>query len=201
MRHLSGSFSFPQKKILVSLLVFFIVYDLLYIFGISIKGDHADYTIMGVQYAFVAILLSLFYGSEKWSMIFLWFSMILVKTLVFVYWLILLTAQIVFTKYTANEIIEFETEGKRYETRTYLYKVIGSNNQNYRLETYRTFKYLPFEKKVHEDIFEFFLMGTDSIQTQKIWVIEQEGAPIRCDYEFRSTVDLEMYKKYSDFLN
>lgn len=201
MRHLAGSFSFPENKILVPLLLFFIVYDLLFVSGISIKGDNADYTIMGVQYAFLAILLSLLYGSDRWSIIILWFAMILVKTLVFVYWLALLISQMLFTRYTAHEIIEFEIDGKMYETRTYLYKVMGSYNQNYRIETYRQWKYLPFEKKVNEDLFELFLMGDDYIQTEKIWMIQQEDRSVRYSYEFHTNIETGIYQKDSDFFN
>lgn len=144
---------FKQKQLIIA---FFVIYDLLFWFSVSLKGDFADYIIFAVEYLTICLFL---FSPKKHTE--LWIKTVRVIGLtgicfgIIIGFIGIFLFPIISQDYIADRTYRFQSSDKSYETRRYSFGTISSIDTRYTFNTYRTFNILPFEYQIDKtDIFD-----------------------------------------------
>lgn len=139
-----------RTKLLKPAFIFFVVHNLFYAFGFSIKGDYADYIIFSIEY-FTFCLLLLSAPKNKYFLIraLRAITLTLILFVTFFCCLFFWILPAISNDYEADKIFYFESQGKNYETERFSFGTIGSIGIRYVFVTYREYCYLPFEKEIN----------------------------------------------------
>lgn len=148
------------SKLIKPTILFFFTHNILFAFGYSLKGDYVDYYVFSFEYlVFCLTVVLLFKTTNTYAKIFRVLGTIAIS-LGFIIGLFGIFIFIVISQdYKTNKIFYFENNSKTYETRRYTFGFVSSADTRYTFETYRTYKYFPFEKKI--DRTDFFDDKTD----------------------------------------
>lgn len=149
-----------DSKLIKPIALFFLTHNILFAFGLSLKGDYIDYFIFSLEYlAFCLGIVFLFKMANVYAKILRVFGTIAIS-LGFIVGLIGIFMFIIISRdYETDKIFHFEKNSKTYETRRYSFGFATSANVRYTFKTYRTFKYLPIENQI--DVTDFFDNKTD----------------------------------------
>jgi len=135
---------------------FFLLHNLLFFLGWSLKGDYVDYYIFSIEYFFFCLAIFVLVKSKNvntlvrivrglgLALISLDFIFGLFGILFFIF---------ISMGYEADQIFHFESNNKNYETRRYGFGGVTLSDTKYTFETYREFKYLPIEHQIDKTIF------------------------------------------------
>jgi hypothetical protein len=164
----------------------FLIHNVFFVFGYSLKGDYVDYVIFSLEYlALCLIIVSSLKVENIYFKIFRIIGKIAISFGVIIGLFGILMFVFVVQDYEADKRFYFFNSDKTYETRRYSFGTVSSVDTRYTFETYRTFRYFPFEKKI--DVTYFFSTRTDlkiGEENLKISIVDT------CDKEqilFRST--------------
>ena len=132
----------------------------MFVFGYSLKGDYVDYFVFSLEYlAFCVTVVLLFKSTNIYAKIFRVFGTIAISFGFIIGLIGILMFIAISQDYEADKFFYFESNSKTYETRRYSFDFATLANTRYTFKTYRTFKYLPIEKKI--DTTDFFDDKTD----------------------------------------
>ena len=131
-----------------------LLYDILFLFGFSFKGDFTDYLIFSIEYLTFCFALCL--KSKKAYANLLRF---LARTVIVIGFVIGLIGIFIFPvigqDYKCDKKYHFVSNNKFYETRRYSYGFVTAANTRYTFVTFRQYSFLPIEKKIDKtDIFD-----------------------------------------------
>jgi len=139
------------KKGFKILFLLFVVHNLLFSFGCSIKGDYPDYVIFSIEYLFTCISISMLYkikinktGLLKvlgTVLIGIGFIQGLIGILLFI---------VIVQDFEADKIYKFKHNDILYQTRRYRSGFVTQMDTKYRFETYKNFDLLPIEIKIDD---------------------------------------------------
>ncbi len=145
-----------SKKYLGSIFLLLAIHNILFYFGVSIKGDYPDYMVFSLEYLFFSLIICLLYKSTSgFSMI----ARILGTLVLFVGFIQGLFGILMFTvisqDYETDKIYYFNSNNKEYQTRRYSFGFTTLIDTKYTFETYREYNYLPIEKLINKtNLFE-----------------------------------------------
>lgn len=147
---LNTDFFKKSFKIVISL---FLVHNLLFSIGYSIKGDLPDYLVFSFEYLYFCICISML-SKMKINKTFL---LKVLGTIIigfgFVQGLIGILLFIVIAQdYEADKIYKFKHNETLYQTRRYSFGFVTQMDTKYSFETYKNFKFLPIEKEIDNTI-------------------------------------------------
>jgi len=136
------------------IVVFFLLHNLLFFFGYSLRGDYIDYTIFSLEYfAFCVMMFALFKTPGNSVGCFRAFGLIVVSLGILIGLLGIAFFIFLAMDFDAAKIFHFQNNNKTYETRLYTFEGATLSNTKYTFETYRRFQFLPIEHKVDKTIF------------------------------------------------
>jgi len=139
------------KKLIIAL---FVIHNLLFWVGISLKGDYIDYFIFSIEYFVFCLIAFLLKGQTNlWTRLFRIVSLIGVSLLFVVGLVGILLFIIISMDYETDKIFRFTSKDKTYETRRYAFGFATTTDTRYTFETYRTFGILPIEYKIDKTDF------------------------------------------------
>ena len=143
-----------SKKYLMWIFLLFVIHNISYAFGLSIKGDYPDYFIFSLEYLFFCIIIFLL---SQWTTTLTIILRILgtsVLVVGFLQGLIGILLFIVISQdFETDRIYNFTSNEKNYQTRRYSFGFATLDDIRYTFETYRTYRYLPFEKQINKTDF------------------------------------------------
>ncbi len=165
------------KRLFVYLATFFVIHNVLFAFGVSVKGDYFDYTAFGLEYLFLTILIESYRNARRNTFTFL------LKAGAFVCWvagiIIAIPGLLIFatasSEYETERSFQFVSNESSYEVRRYIYG-LGNEGTTYSFETYRTFDYLPIELRIDKSIFYYSPEGFDSLEGELSFNIIRTGS-------------------------
>lgn len=145
-----------SKRYLKWPLILFAIHNILYIFGLSIKGDYPDYIAFSLEYLFFCVTIFLLFkatttlsktvGIIGMTVIVVGFIQGIIGILLFI---------VISQDFETDKIYNFKSDEKHYQTRRYCFGFATLDDTRYTFETYRIYKYLPFEKQINKtDLFE-----------------------------------------------
>lgn len=149
--------NFPVKNLYESFKVvgaLFLIHNIFFLFGFSLRGDYPDYFIFSAEYLFFCFIIFSLYKTRN-----IFIKILRVLATVFIsFGLIIgffgiLLFLFVTQDYETDMTFHFKTNDQTYETRRYSFGSATLDNTKYTFETYRVYKYLPFENKVDKTIF------------------------------------------------
>ena len=142
---------FKFKKLIIAL---FVIHNLLFWVGLSLKGDYIDYFIFSFEYFVFCLIAFLLKGQTNlWTRLFRLVSLIGIS-LLFVFGLVgILLFIIISMDYETDKIFRFISKDKTYETRRYAFGFATTSDTRYTFETYRTFGIFPIEYKIDKTDF------------------------------------------------
>lgn len=152
---LSGYIDFSKyKKTLKIISSLFILHNLMFYLGYSLRGDYEDYVVFSLEYLLFCIFLIAYFKSENSLMrVFRLLGIFIVLLgyvqLLFSFFLIPIFSQ----DFEADRIYNFEQNEKTYQSRRYSFGFATLNDITYTYKTYRIFQYLPFEKHINTSVF------------------------------------------------
>jgi len=172
---LSGYLKFNwSSKFIKLIIIFFVVHNLLFLFGYSLKGDYIDYTIFSIEYLFLCFLTFGEYKSRSnYFKIFKVVGIVSISLGIIIGTVGIFMFPAISQDYETDKTFHFISNDKIYETRRFSFGTVGSIDTRYTFETYRDFNYLPIENKV--DKTDFFETKTDldiSEQGLKISILD-----------------------------
>jgi hypothetical protein len=175
-----------SKKYLKWILLVFATHNILFYFGLSIKGDYLDYFIFSLEYLFICITILILYKSETiYSKIFRYIGTVVI-IVGFLQGLIGILLFIVISQdYETDRIYNFKSNGKNYQTRRYSFGFATLEDTRYTFKTYRTYKYLPFEKLINKT--DFFDSKSDLDFRDGHFSIDIKESENKKTIEFSST--------------
>ena len=139
------------KKLIIAL---FVIHNLLFWVGISLKGDYIDYFIFSIEYFVFCLIAFLLKGQTNlWTRLFRIVSLIGVSLLFVVGRVGILLFIIISMDYETDKIFRFTSKDKTYETRRYAFGFATTTDTRYTFETYRTFGIFPIEYKIDKTDF------------------------------------------------
>ena len=139
------------KKLIIAL---FVIHNLLFWVGISLKGDYIDYFIFSIEYFVFCLIAFLLKGQTNlWTRLFRIVSLIGVSLLFVVGLVGILLFVIISMDYETDKIFRFTSKDKTYETRRYAFGFATTTDTRYTFETYRTFGIFPIEYKIDKTDF------------------------------------------------
>jgi len=139
------------KKLIIAL---FVIHNLLFWVGISLKGDYIDYFIFSIEYFVFCLIAFLLKGQTNlWTRLFRIVSLIGVSLLFVVGLVGILLFIIISMDYETDKIFRFTSKDKTYETRRYAFGFATTTDTRYTFETYRTFGIFPIEYKIDKTDF------------------------------------------------
>ena len=140
------------SKFVKAVILFLLLYDILFLFGFSFKGDFTDYLIFSIEYLTFCFALCL--KSKKTYANLLRF---LARTFIVIGFVIGLIGIFIFPviaqDYKCDKKYQFVSNGKGYETRRYSYSFVTAANTRYTFETFLQYPFLPIEKKIDKTDF------------------------------------------------
>ncbi len=145
-----------NKKTIIWLASVFVIHNILFIQGLSFKGDYPDYFVFSIEYLFLSVIIIRLYKlKDNYSKIFRSIGSILL-VIGFLQGLIGILLFIVISQdYETDKIYNFNNNKKSYQTRRYSFGFVTSESIRYSFKTYRRFEYLPFELKINKiDFFD-----------------------------------------------
>ena len=139
------------KKLIIAL---FVIHNLLFWVGISLKGDYIDYFIFSIEYFVFCLIAFLLKGQTNlWTRLFRIVSLIGVSLLFVVGLVGILLFIIISMDYETDKIFRFTSKDKTYETRRYAFGFATTTDTRYTFETFRTFGIFPIEYKIDKTDF------------------------------------------------
>jgi len=139
------------KKLIIAL---FVIHNLLFWVGLSLKGDYIDYFIFSIEYFVFCLIAFLLKGQTNlWTRLFRIVSLIGVSLLFIVGLVGILLFLIISMDYETDKIFRFTSKDKTYETRRYAFGFATTSDTRYTFETYRTFGIFPIEYKIDKTDF------------------------------------------------
>lgn len=146
-----------NKKQLKWTLIIFVIHNVLYISDYSIKGDYPDYIIFSLEYLFFCVLIFLLLKQKIKLLKGIGITGTIVIIIGFIQGIIGIFLFIVVSQdFESDKIYNFNSNEKSYQTRRYSFGFATLDDIKYTFETYRTYKYLPFEIKINKtDLFGF----------------------------------------------
>lgn len=137
-------------------LVLFAIHNILFYFGLSIKGDYPDYIVFSLEYLFLSLTIFLLYKLTSGFSIIVRIIGTVLLFVGFVQGLIGVLMFIVISQdFETDKIYNFNSNNKDYQTRRYSFGFATLIDTKYTFETYREYDYLPFEKLINKtDLFE-----------------------------------------------
>lgn len=164
----------------LSVVALFVVHNVLFFIGLSVYGDYPDYIIFSLEYLIFCFIVFAI-GKTNYMLvkafriiaivaICVGFIVGAIGTLLFI---------VVSQDYEADKVFHFQVKDKHYETRRYSYRFAASEDMRYTFDTYKQYKYLPFEQKI--DKTSFFSLKTDVNVAEDrlvLRIIETEGKQI-----------------------
>jgi hypothetical protein len=163
------------------LAVFFIVHNIAFFCGFSVKGDYLDYILFSIEYFYLTlIVLWLYKKTDIFSkiirglgitLLIIGFIQGLIGTIMFL---------VISQDFETDKIYRFQNIDKSYETRRYSFGFATQIDIRYTFVTYKNINFMPFEQKI--DNTDFFGMKSnldfgdekfrvnivDSLNTQQI---------------------------------
>ncbi len=145
-----------SKKYLKWILFILAIHNVLFFLHFSIKGDYSDYFIFSLEYLYFSLLVSLLYKST--NVFFKIFRRVGTTILVigFLQGLLgIVMFMIISQDYETDKIYNFDLNDKAFQTRRYSFGFVTLDDTRYTFETYRRYKFLPFEKLINKtDLFD-----------------------------------------------
>jgi len=156
------------SKLIKAVIGFLLLYDILFLFSFSFKGDFADYLIFSIEYLILCFAICL-KSKETYAKL----LRIAARTAVVIGFVIGLIGIFIFPviaqNYKWDKTFHFVSNGKAYETRRYSFGFVTFANTRYTFETFRQYPFLPIEKKI--DKTDFFDTKTNvSIDEDKLQI-------------------------------
>lgn len=136
------------------IIFFFLIHNILFYFGLSLKGDYVDYIIFSFEYLIICLTIFSLKGQTNWiyrglktvgfiGIIFGFFF-----GLVGILFFIVLTMDL-----ETDKVFRYTCKDKSYETRRYSFGFATLDNTRYTFETYRTLNVIPLEYKIDKSDF------------------------------------------------
>jgi hypothetical protein len=135
----------------------FLIYDALYYFGISLRGDYIDYVIFSLQYLLLCYVVFGTNANTIYAKTAKGFGLAIIGLGTFVGAIGIFLFVVISQDYEAHRI--FKTYDGRYEIRSYSFDFVTLVDTRYTFDTYRSYRYLPFEIRI--DRTNFFGTKTD----------------------------------------
>ncbi len=143
------------KKYFLWAFLLFTTHNLLFYLGFSLKGDYPDYLIFSLEYLYLSLTIYRLYKVRNLTskilrgigttILILGFLQGVVGILLFI---------VVSQDYETDQIYTFVSDNKDYQTRRYSFGFATLDDTRHTFETYRRYKYLPFEKLINKtDLF------------------------------------------------
>jgi hypothetical protein len=135
-------------------LFFFLVHNICFFLGFSLRGDFFDYCIFSLEYlVFCFIIFRLFKSCNLYARI----IRVLGATAIAIVFLVGIPGILVFMLASQDmlpdHVFHFTENSKTYETRRYSFGFATLADTRYTFDTYRTFNYLPIEQKIDQTDF------------------------------------------------
>lgn len=156
----------------------FLLYDVLYIFGYSIRGDYADLIGFSVEYlCFCSIILSInsYRIPEALKKIISTGGVMIQIFTGLIAGLGFFAAMLISSEYESDLSFKFIEGDNNYEVRRYSMGFVTSLYTDYRFETYRDYRFLPFEKKIDKTTLVDTISSINVADTALIFSIENDG--------------------------
>jgi hypothetical protein len=139
------------SKFVKALILFLLLYDILFLFGFSFKGDLTDYLIFSIEY--LIFCFALCFKSKKAYANILRFSARTVIVIGFGIGLIgIFIFPVIEQDYKCDKTYHFVSNNKFYETRRYSDGFVTAANTRYTFVTFRQYPFLPVEKKIDKTV-------------------------------------------------
>jgi len=135
-----------SKKAIKYVLSFFVLHNVLYCLGISMRGDIADYCVFSLEYLYFCFLIFRHAGHSLWKLfgiviVLLGYLQALIGIVIF---------PVISHDYEPDKLYRFEYKDNNYITRRYSFGFVTQMDIRYRFETYHQFYLLPLEFKIDE---------------------------------------------------
>ncbi len=156
----------------------FLLYDVLYFFGYSIRGDYADLIGFSVEYlCFCSIILSIksYRIPEILKKIIRTGGVMIQIFTGLIAGLGFFAVMLISTEYESDLSFKFIEGNNNFEVRRYSIGFVTSLYTDYRFETYRDYRFLPFEKKIDETTLVDTISSINVADTDLIFSIENDG--------------------------
>ena len=157
--------------------IIFLIHNIFFLFGFSLRGNYIDYFIFSFEYFFFSFVVFSIFKSKK-----IYFKIIgILGSIVIAFCFIIGFVGIfiflfISQDFEIDEIFKFENNGKQYETRSHGFGGATLSNTRYTFETYRVFKYFPLEHKLDKtDFFDDRTNLNIGDQGLKISIIENKN--------------------------
>lgn len=136
------------QRYFIRSLPFFLIHNLFYAWGYSLKGDLADYLIFLSEYMSVVLLIAL---CRRWRNN--WYTKVISWTGGIIAVLLVLISPLLFLGLTSSSFkpykqFTFYSAKKCYHSRLYMEGFATSYSTRFTFKTYRHYKYLPFENQI-----------------------------------------------------
>lgn len=130
---------------------FFIIHNLLFYFGLSLKGDYIDYSIFSLEYLFFSVITFTFYNkTTTFSRIITSIGIISMIIGSFIGILGIVMFIVISMDYETEKVINFSSNNNNYSTRKYTFGFATTSDTRHTFETYRIFDFVTFEYKIDE---------------------------------------------------
>lgn len=137
-------------KILKPLIVFYLIHNISFLFGFSLKGDYIDCSIFSLEYFLFCLVI---FTSFQFKSIYIRIISVLGSIIIIIVFIAGgLFILMVSYSYQADKVFHFESNKDFYETRRYVFGHATLADTRYTFNTYKVYSYLPFEKKIDETI-------------------------------------------------
>jgi len=147
------------SKLLVPTILFFLIHNILFAFGYSLKGDYVDYIIFSLEYLVLCLTVILLKTTNIYFKIFRVIGTIAISLGFVIGFIGIIMFIVISQDFETDKIFHFENNSKSYETRRYSFGFATLENTRYTFKTYRNYKYFPIEKEI--DTTDFFDNKTD----------------------------------------
>lgn len=138
-------------KFIKVVIAFLLLYNVLFSFGFSLKGDVSDYLIFSIEYLIFCFALCL--KSKKIYVNVLRFAARSAIIIGFVVGLIgIFIFPVIEQDYKCDKTYHFVNNNKFYETRRYSDGFVTAANTRYTFVTFRQYPFLPIEKKIGKTV-------------------------------------------------
>ena len=156
----------------------FLLYDVLYFLGYSIRGDYADAVWFSIEYLFFcSILSSINYYSipEILKKVIRTGGLMIQIFAGLIVGLGFFAVMLISADYKSDLSSKFIEGNNNFEVRRYSIGFVTSLYTDYRFETYRDYRFLPFEKKIDETTLVDTVSSINVADTDLIFSIENDG--------------------------
>jgi hypothetical protein len=177
-------------------ILLFLIYNVFFAIGYSLKGDYADYIIFSIEYLAFCFATCLSFKIKNTYVKAFRVVGTIVISFGFIIGLIGIFMFIPISQdFESDKIFHFISNDKTYETRRYSFGFATLSDTRYTFKTFRVYKYLPFEKKI--DKTNFFDTKTDLLIYEDALKISIIDSGDRKQIRFISTNG----RTFSKFLN